>query len=197
MRWYVGKGIEEWLVSNAGVRPEDCTGMSWWDEASHPPPSSSSSASPPSTSSASPTIASVPCQHWSVRSAFDGGRTLWTGFVVRHRGFSLYYSGDTAYCAGFTEIGAAYGPIDFCVLPIGAYSPNWFMKVVHTGPEEAVQVFQDVKAKRGVGVHWGTFVLSAEPILEPRERLKAETAKRGMSPDAFVTTHIGETITIG
>ena len=116
MRWYVGKGIEEWLVSNAGARREDLTGMVWWDETSHPPSSSSADASS-SPSSSAPTIIAVPCQHFSVRTGFDSARTLWVGFIVRHAGYTMYYSGDTAYCAAFAEIGAAYGPIDFVFCP--------------------------------------------------------------------------------
>ena len=187
MRWYVGEGIQHWLTSNTTAKAEDITGMKWWEEATHP------LSSP--TSSSPPTVTSVPCQHFSVRSGFDAGRTLWTGFVIRHHGFSLYYSGDTAYCGAFKEIGAALGPIDLAVLPIGAYYPGWFMSVVHTSPEEAVQVMEDVQAKKAVAVHWGTFLLSTEPLLEPKQRLEAETAKRGMASDAFVTTHIGETLT--
>ena len=191
MRWYVGEGIQHWLTANTTARAEDITGMKWWDEATHTLPS------PPTSSPASsPTITSVPCQHWSLRNGFDGGRTLWTGFVIRHKGYSIYYSGDTAYCSAFKEIGAALGPIDFAVLPIGAYYPGWFMGVVHTTPEEAVQVMEEVKAKKAVAVHWGTFILSNEPLMEPKLRLEAETAKRGMTSDTFTTTNIGETLTL-
>ena len=70
------------------------------------------------------------------------------------------------------------------------------MKYIHTNPEEAVQVLVDVRGKRGVGVHWGTFELSKEPYAEPRERLKAEVAKRGMTEDTFTCTNIGQTLTL-
>ena len=56
MRWYVGKGIEDWLVAHAGVRREDATGLSWWEQSSHaaaaspPPPPPSSLPCPASTS---------------------------------------------------------------------------------------------------------------------------------------------------
>ena len=196
MRWYVGEGIQHWLTANTKARKEDVTGLTWWDEATHTLPASSSSSSSPSSSSSSPVITSVPCQHWSVRSAFDAGKNLWTGFVIQHKGYTLYYSGDTAYCPVFSEIGSVFGSIDLVVLPIAAYTPNWFMKVVHTTPEEAVQVMEDVRGKKGVAVHWGTFVLAAEPLLEPKQRLEAEVKKRGWQSDSFVTTNIGETLTL-
>ena len=30
----------------------------------------------------------------------------------------------------------------------------------------------DIEAKKSIGMHWGTFILTDEPVLEPRERLK-------------------------
>ena len=70
------------------------------------------------------------------------------------------------------------------------------MQPIHTNPEESVQVMADVKGKKAVGVHWGTFTLSNEPYLEPKERLKAEVAKRGMAEDSFTCPNIGETLTL-
>ena len=32
----------------------------------------------------------------------------------------------------------------------------------HVDPEEAVKVHQDVRAKKSVGIHWGTFALAYE-----------------------------------
>ena len=146
MRWYVGKGIEQWLVDNCGVRSEDATGLVWWQQATHPlqqPPQQhghgpSTTATAPSSeahsftsvsasSSERPLIAAVPCQHFSVRSPLtDERRTLWCGFTLTHRSFTLYYSGDTAYCAAFKQIGH-HSPrgVDLAILPIGAYKPWW------------------------------------------------------------------------
>jgi L-ascorbate metabolism protein UlaG (beta-lactamase superfamily) len=52
-------------------------------------------------------------------------------------------------------------------LPVGAYEPNWFMKPVHMNPAEAVQACLDLGAARMATMHWGTFPLTAEPLLDP------------------------------
>ena len=35
---------------------------------------------------------------------------------------------------------------------------------IRDSPNEALQIHKDVKSKRSVGIHWGTFVLTTEPI---------------------------------
>ena len=37
--------------------------------------------------------------------------------------------------------------------------------IYHTTPEEALQIAQDIKAKKVLAMHWGTVVLSLEPIM--------------------------------
>ncbi len=44
---------------------------------------------------------------------------------------------------------------------------------MHCDPEEAVRAAQDVGARHMAPMHWGTFVLSAEPVLEPLTRVRA------------------------
>ena len=63
---------------------------------------------------------------------------------------------DMPHCPAFKEIGERIGPFDFSMIPIGAYSPRWFMSPIHCSPEDAVRVHEDIKSKRSVGMHWGT-----------------------------------------
>ena len=109
----------------------------------------------------------VPAQHFSGRTLFDGNKTLWSGWVIKALQADIYYAGDSGYFPGFKEIGQRLGPFDVAFLPIGAYRPRWFMKSVHMNPVEAVQAYQDVNSHYFLPIHWGTFVLSDEPLQEP------------------------------
>ena len=41
-------------------------------------------------------------------------------------------------------------------------------------------------------MHWGTFVLSLEPIMEPPKRFKTSAAKYGFKEEDAITFKIGE-----
>ena len=62
----------------------------------------------------------------------------------------------------------------------------------HTTPEEALNVAQDLKSKKVLGMHWGTFVLSLEPIMEPPIRFKDSAEKYGFSKEDAIIFKIGE-----
>ncbi len=150
-----------------------------------------------STSLGSLRVTFVPSQHWSRRGLLDTNETLWGGFVLEGGGARLYHSGDTAYFDGFAEIGRRFPRLDAALLPIGAYDPGWFMERQHLNPEQAVRAFVDLGAERFVAMHWGTFKLTDEPLLEPPERLGAEWQRRGLEPAAKLVLAVGETIEVG
>ncbi|MFJ2813200.1 MBL fold metallo-hydrolase [Streptomyces sp. NPDC087294] len=115
----------------------------------------------------------VPAHHWSKRSLTDTCRTLWGGWVLTAPdGQRVYFAGDTGYGHWFERIGRRYPGIDLALLPIGAYDPRWWLSDVHCDPEEAVRAVRDLGARRLVPMHWGAFVLSAEPVLEPLTRVR-------------------------
>jgi len=62
----------------------------------------------------------------------------------------------------------------------------------HTNPEEALSVAQDLKSKKVLGTHWGTFVLSLEPIMEPPVRFKNNAEKYGFKKKDAIVFKIGE-----
>ena len=138
------------------------------------------------------TIHCVPSQHWSGRGLTDTNDTLWAGWVVAGPDRRFYFAGDTGYFAGLREIGARLGPFALAALPIGAYEPKAMMKDVHLNPEEAVQAGLDVGAQRMLGIHYGTFDLTDEPLDEPPRRFHAEGAKRGIETRLW-TPALGET----
>jgi L-ascorbate metabolism protein UlaG (beta-lactamase superfamily) len=134
-------------------------------------------------------ITSTPAKHWGARKMTDTHRGF-GGYVLRHGAQSLYHSGDTAYFAGFREIGARLAP-QVALLPIGAYSPDSF-RSVHTSPEDALQAFIDLRATTMIPMHYGTFCLSAEPMSEPLPRLLAAGRNDGMG-DSILPLREGET----
>jgi N-acyl-phosphatidylethanolamine-hydrolysing phospholipase D len=141
----------------------------------------------------------VPATHWSARSLTDRNETLWGGWVAKTpagaaQPFSVYFAGDTGYSADFRRLGAAFGCFDLALIPIGAYEPRWFMSPQHVDPQQAVQIFQDVHAKKAIGIHWGTFELADEPLDEPPKKLAEATREAGLADDAFTVLHHGQMI---
>jgi len=131
----------------------------------------------------------TPCKHWGARLFKDTHRGF-GGYVIRGGGHSLYHSGDTAYFDGFTHIGRRLKP-EIALLPIGAYRPDSY-RGVHTCPEEALQGFLDLGARRMIPMHYGTFRLSQEPMEEPVERLMAAAKLAGVASSVSVLPE-GET----
>ena len=80
------------------------------------------------------------------------------------------------------------------MINIGAYDfrPMFDKSIYHTTPEEALNVAQDLKSKKVLGTHWGTFVLSLEPIMEPPMRFKNSAEKYGFKKEDALIFKIGE-----
>ena len=111
----------------------------------------------------------TPAQHWGARTLADRHRG-YGGFVLEHQGRTIYHAGDSAYFPGFKEIGKRLAP-EIALLPIGAYHPETF-RAVHMGPDEAVKAFHDLRSKKFVPMHFGTFRLSFEDMDEPLRWLR-------------------------
>jgi N-acyl-phosphatidylethanolamine-hydrolysing phospholipase D len=181
VRWLAARGVPlvvplglgQWIRSAGG----EATELDWWQE----------------TELAGTRIHCVPAQHFSGRSLRDRFRRLWAGWVISGPTRRFYYCGDTGYSDDFREIGRRLGPIDLATVPIGAYLPAAMMHQVHTTPEEALQIAQDVKAHRVVAMHFGTFDLSDEPLAEPPKRFRAEAERLGWGEDRAWIMKVGET----
>jgi len=125
--------------------------------------------------------------HWGSRWGTDRNRALWSGFTVTLPGGNLFFAGDTGYGDGSWPVEAARdGPYRFAILPIGAFEPREMMGPSHVGPVESVEIFRRMGAAYAVGVHWGTFRLSAEAFDDPPRLVAATAAKYGLG-DRFVT----------
>ncbi|OQV24438.1 N-acyl-phosphatidylethanolamine-hydrolyzing phospholipase D [Hypsibius exemplaris] len=179
LRWYVPAGTARWM-RNRGC--ENVVEMSWWEEDRLP--------------GTDVVFAFAPSQHWCRRGLFDYCKQLWGSWCIigpRHR---FFFPGDTGYCEGFREIGRVYGPFDGAAIPIGAYEPRWFMKYAHVNPEEAVRIHKDVGSRKSIGIHWGTFVLTTEPYLEPPIRLKESLKEAGLPEQDFQVVQHGGSVTL-
>ncbi len=139
-------------------------------------------------------ITFLPAVHWSKRSLTDTNKTLWGNFLIQYKDIKILFACDTGYGNIYKEIGKKYGPIDITMINIGAYDfrPMFDKSIYHTTPEEALNVAQDLKSKKILGMHWGTFVLSLEPIMEPPIRFKENAEKFGFKKEDAITFKIGE-----
>jgi N-acyl-phosphatidylethanolamine-hydrolysing phospholipase D len=97
----------------------------------------------------------------------------------------------------FAEVGDVLGPFDLALIPIGAYEPRPVMRAQHICPEEAVAAHVQLRAKKSLGVHFGTFVLTTEPVDEPPVRVRKEMERLGLDPLDFFTIKHGETRIVG
>jgi L-ascorbate metabolism protein UlaG (beta-lactamase superfamily) len=174
-RFFAGLGSKRWFAEQ-GIA--DVVELDWWDRIEFK----------------GLDLHFVPVQHWSKRTLTDENQRLWGGWVVRQPAFSFYFAGDTGYSMDFADVGKRFGGFDLAAIPIGAYEPRWFMKVMHVNPEESVRIHRDVKSRVSLGIHWGTFDgLTDESLYEPPKALAAAAAKAGLAPEEFFVLKHGET----
>ncbi|SDV50644.1 MBL fold metallo-hydrolase [Chitinasiproducens palmae] len=171
----VGDRLLAWGVPPAKVRQFD-----WWQQ----------------TEIEGLRLALTPSQHFSGRGVLDGDTTLWASWVLieppgpsGESEFRLFFSGDSGYFEGFKEIGRRFGPFDVTLVENGAYNERW--RFVHMVPEETLQAHLDLRGRRLMPIHNGTFDLAMHAWNEPLERITALAAEHGVS---LLTPRIGERV---
>jgi len=127
-------------------------------------------------------------KHWGQRWPNDRPRG-YNGYVLRREGMALIFGGDTAYTELFGRLRSG-GPYAAAIMPIAAYRP-WIWN--HCTPEEAVRMADAAGARFFVPMHHETFILSDEPVEEPRQRLEAALAAE---PDRLALRRAGETFVV-
>lgn len=128
-------------------------------------------------------ITLTPARHWGARMIHDTFRKF-GGFLIRDDERTVYHCGDSSIFDGFTEIGKR-ADIDIALLPIGAYdAPSG--RPVHMNPEEAIDAFEMLGARRMIPMHYGTFPLGGEPIHEPVARLERATLLRDLADHVLI-----------
>lgn len=210
VHFFVGLGVAKFF-HESGIKA--VTEMDWWDDAEvtlKKTTSSDEGAQDPKIISTK--VSFLPSQHGSLRSPFDRDRTLWGSWSVTSGAKSVWFAGDTGYrCVPdgmeelgpgfdelprdpqFSQIGDLRGPFDLGLIPIGAYQPRQIWSPIHASPYDAVEMFQDTKCKKAIGIHWGAWALTSEPVEEPPEKLKEALKIKGLPQTGlFDVCAIGE-----
>jgi L-ascorbate metabolism protein UlaG (beta-lactamase superfamily) len=87
-------------------------------------------------------------------------------YVMSRQGVKILFGGDTAYIKNFADY--VGNPFDICIFGIGCYNPNVRS---HATPEQVWDMFKQVKGRWLLPIHWRTFLMTREPVMEPMERL--------------------------
>jgi len=158
LAWFVPLGLADWFRERGR---ENVVELDWWQSAQH----------------GRWNFTCLPSQHWSRRVEQSENESLWCSWLITSPEHTYYFAGDTGYFSGFKEFGRKFPDIDVALMPIGAYAPRWFMSFAHMDPAQSLQAFRDLGAKSMIGMHWGTFDLTDEPVgyaaVELREVLDA------------------------
>jgi L-ascorbate metabolism protein UlaG (beta-lactamase superfamily) len=151
----VGAHLESW-----GIPVDKITELDWWESAGNVLH-----------------FTATPARHFSGRT-FKRAGTLWSGFVLKTGGYSLFLGGDSGYGEHFKTIGDRFGPFDLAILECGQYGKNW--PYIHMLPEQTVQAALDLKAAGLLPVHWAKFTLALHTWNEPIRRVTVAAKERGM-----------------
>lgn len=113
----------------------------------------------------------MPSKHWSRRGIFDGNSHLWGSFIIQANGKTIFFAGDTGFSEHFEEIAKLFPSIDYGLIPVGSYMPQYIMHKAHIAPWEAVDAANILHVKKFIPMHYATYDLSDEPIGDPVRRL--------------------------
>jgi len=130
-------------------------------------------------------IEAVPVKHWGRRYPWDRDRG-YNGLLLTKGKRSILFGGDTAYTERLPAATNGHR-LDAAILPIGGYDPYI---ANHASPEQAWDLFHEMRARHLIPMHWRTFRMSHERPFEPYERLA--TAVNGSARRIALHT-IGET----
>ena len=137
-------------------------------------------------------VTALPAVHFSGRGLFDRNRTLWASFALAAGGKRVWFGGDTAPGPVFEEIGARQGPFDLALVGIGAYEPAAIMRASHATPEEAIGIARTIRARRAIGMHWGSIMLTPEDPFEAPARFRRAALQQQYGEDNAWILQVGE-----
>jgi L-ascorbate metabolism protein UlaG (beta-lactamase superfamily) len=166
----IGAHLERWKVPSQQIHE-----MDWWQSAEIK----------------GVRIDCTPSRHYSGRKRMNNS-TLWSSWVIRGGGHSVFFSGDTGYSPHFKEIRRRLGPMTLTLIKVGAYGETWLD--IHMDPESAIQAHADLDGGVLLPIHWATFDLSYHAWEEPIVRARAAALAKGID---LITPQIGERFVLG
>ena len=200
--WVVPLGISAWLQEKCHVDPAKVVELEWWQHVllqklANDQVSVVEGNINQSKETKLIKITACPTQHWASRTMSDRNLRLWCSFAMETRHHKFFNCGDTGYPQFplFRQIGDALGPFDLATIPIGAYEPRFMMKEAHIDPAEAILIHKQLRSRRSIGVHWGTFALSEEALDDP-PKLLDKMIRQGTFPLNFRTIPHGSTVQV-
>lgn len=150
-------------LESFGIPGERIVELDWWE--SHTLPH------------ADLTVTAAPSQHFSGRTPGTRNTTLWSSLVIRSRGHTVFFSGDTGLTTEYQSIRERLGPFDLVMLEVGAWHASW--GDMHLGPQNALKALALLGGGRFLPIHWGTFCLAMHPWDQPAEVLLELGPKSG------------------
>lgn len=211
LRFFCALGVKSVLTGlGAGIKAEQVTEMDWWDGLIL------------RSEDKTAEIICTPAQHRSGRTPWGFDGTLWCSWVIKEPaedGKRLYFAGDTGYChvtqddqythdqaphppcPAFKEIGELYGPFDLALVPVGCFKPRSVLSGQHASPEDSLSIHKDVRSKKSIGMHYGSFrggfSEQYEPVTEPAQRWRKGAEVMGLRWGEDVgLCDIGETVVV-
>lgn len=171
-------GVDIWLERNVtGGDRSRIVKLDWWEK----------------TAYRGVELHLLPVHHWSARSLWDRNETLWGAFAVTRPGHAFFFSGDLGYSKDIQDIAARFDGFDLAAVGIGAYQPVWYRNS-HVSPDEAVRIHRELRIRRSVGMHWGTYPMGQERLDQAAIDLATARKAQGVADDEFLVMKIGETL---
>jgi L-ascorbate metabolism protein UlaG (beta-lactamase superfamily) len=170
-------GVDIWLEKHiTGGDRSRIVRLDWWDK----------------TSIQGMDVHLLPVHHWSSRTPWDRDASLWGAFALKTPKSSFFFSGDLGYSKDIEDIAARFNGFDLAAIGIGAYQPIWYRNS-HVSPDEAVRIHRELRIRRSVGMHWGTFPMGQERLDQAPVDLAQARRDQGVPDDEFIVLRHGET----
>lgn len=212
LRLFCSLGVKAVVLGlGIGIKAEQITEADWWD-----------GFALRGQDTTNVEIICTPAQHRSGRTPWSFDGTLWCSWVINEPGMAgkrLFFAGDTGYCHVssddeythaqaphppcpiFKDIGELYGPFDLALVPVGCYKPRSILSGQHSSPEDSIAIHHDVKSKKSIGMHYGSFrggfSAQYEPVTEPPERWRKAAEAGGLTwGEDIGLCDVGETVIV-